>query len=166
VSAAAVESMPAGDVVNLSSLSFFTGSYVFSEAAAAPAGWYLLKTGGAIEKISDYPNLAALIGNRYGGDGVTTFGTPPAEYVLAGPSAAHALWNLYGEETHTLADAEIPPVTVGEGTNNDGSTSSAFLDGRIVLTDHAATSTVAINGGGGAHNNLQPTHRVNVFIKT
>lgn len=42
--------------------------------AAVPAGW--LVCDGTVYSIADYPELAAKIGNTYGGDGVTTFAVP------------------------------------------------------------------------------------------
>lgn len=42
--------------------------------AAVPAGW--LVCDGTVYNIADYPELAAKIGNTYGGDGVTTFAMP------------------------------------------------------------------------------------------
>lgn len=42
--------------------------------SAVPAGWLICD--GTVYSISDYPELAARLGNTYGGDGVTTFAVP------------------------------------------------------------------------------------------
>ncbi len=51
------------------------GTYVFTAASEAPAGW-LVADGRAVSR-ADYPALFAAIGTRYGaGDGSTTFNLP------------------------------------------------------------------------------------------
>jgi|GEM_PF-6267589 len=74
-----------------------TKAYVASEIAAVwpygvpvafmidtlPAGW--IKADGTVYNISTYPNLAAVLGNTYGGDGISTFAVPDLRgYFLRG----------------------------------------------------------------------------------
>jgi microcystin-dependent protein len=42
--------------------------------ATPPANW--LRCDGAVYTVGDYPQLAAMVGNRFGGDGLATFGVP------------------------------------------------------------------------------------------
>jgi microcystin-dependent protein len=59
------------------------GAMIDFAGAAAPAGWLLAD--GTIYNISAYPKLFAVLGNRYGGDGVTQFAVPDTRgRVLAG----------------------------------------------------------------------------------
>lgn len=52
-----------------------TGTYEFAAAALPDDGSRLL-CDGATHAIASYPDLAALLGTTYGGDGITTFGVP------------------------------------------------------------------------------------------
>ena len=106
-----MSSLPAEGVDNVGALLFPAGIVLPFLGAAAPPGWYLLHTGGHLENILDYPGLFAVFGVRYGGDGLTTFGTPPAEVYLRGPDAGHALWSTVGEDTHLLTTPELPAHT-------------------------------------------------------
>ena len=48
------------------------GGFFFT--APVPAGW--LECDGTIYNIATYPELGALLGSKYGGNGTTTFGVP------------------------------------------------------------------------------------------
>ena len=52
----------------------YLGEIVLVAFSYAPTGW--LKCQGQYLSMSEYPALHALIGIRYGGDGVTTFRLP------------------------------------------------------------------------------------------
>lgn len=144
----------------------------------APAG-YLLCNGGT-QLIADYPGLAAVIGTNYGGDGVTTFGIPDLRGrvptgVGTGDASDATAWSLgqkKGTETHTLSAGEMPTH------NHDLTQANANADGNDSNVDeglvgHNApgsagsnTKTTTDAGGGGAHNNLQPSIGVSFIIKT
>lgn len=51
-----------------------SGSILLWAGLTAPAGWYLCD--GTVRPVSEAPLLAAVCGNRFGGDGTTTFATP------------------------------------------------------------------------------------------
>lgn len=96
---------------------------------------------------------------------------------------SRALGETLGAETHVLAEAEIPTHNHGGSTGSAGShshtysyytgTSSGAAGGGNLLTsltsgststapDH--THTIANYGGGGAHNNMQPSSAINLMI--
>lgn len=149
--------------------------------ATAPAG-YLLCYGQAVSR-STYIDLFTAIGTVFGvGDGSTTFNIPDARgRVVAGKdnmggSSANRLTkadatngingdNLGeagGKESHTLTTAELAshqhniPINSPQPANGNliGGTNQGLWGGR--LTDAA--------GGGGAHNNVQPTIIFNKII--
>lgn len=78
----------------------------------APEGWALLN--GDILPISDWPNLFAVFGTNFGGDGIIDFGVPNmVGKVLRGhvlPAATGGIDNV------TLLEANLPPHTHSDGT--------------------------------------------------
>jgi microcystin-dependent protein len=73
----------------------------------APTNWLFID--GTVYQIATYPKLAALLGNRFGGDGVTTFAVPPASGAFTiGANATYPLGATGGEATHVLVPAEMP----------------------------------------------------------
>lgn len=171
-----MSSLPAESVDNVGVLQFPTGVVLPYLGTGQPTGWYLLKIGGAIELINDYPTLFGLLGTRYGGNGVTTFGTPPAELYLRGPDGSHALWSTFGEDTHTLTTAEVPAtptdspgIKVPNDGNNNGPYAAVQVISQTTPTSYSGpgyVEPIAGGGGGGAHNNLPRTHAVNFIVKT
>ena len=137
--------------------------------AAAPTGW-LICDGAAISRTT-YAALFTAIGTAYGtGDGSTTFNVPnlkgkvPAGYNSA-DSDFNALGKTGGAKTHTLTVAEIPAhkhqhteVTAGD---------SGYNGLLATNTGHQFTNYnyMSNEGGGGAHNNLQPYIALNFIIK-
>jgi len=156
-----------------------TGSIMpYAGASPAPTG-YLLCNDTPISRTT-YSALFALIGTTYGsGDGSTTFNIPDLRgRVIAGQddmggSSANRLTGLAGgvdgdvlggsggSETHTLSIAEMPAHT--HSTPSSGTTlrgdSSAEASRNVAGTSGST-------GGGGAHNNVQPTFILNYIIKT
>lgn len=175
------QSMPPADVVNLGSFAFYTGMIAFTLDTVAAPGFVLLQTGGSTVAIVDHPSLYAILGTRYGGDGATTFGLPPADMFLAGPSAAHPLWSRGGEEQHTLTEAELarhghvvddpehthgfdkPPASSGPGAGAILATAGGTAP--PVIEPAATGISIEPAGGDQPHNNLPPFHRVNVMVK-
>lgn len=156
------------------------GAIIMYGGTTAPTGW-LLCYGQAVSR-STYADLFTAIGTTYGsGDGSTTFNVPDirgrvvaGQDDMGGTSAnrltgqtggvdGDVLGGTGGAETHTLTTGEMPShahvmdISSTTGTNNQvvaiGGTYAQGL----------ATSSV---GGGGAHNNVQPTIILNYIIKT
>ena len=148
----------------------------------APRGWAFCD--GQILPINQNPSLYSLLGTTYGGDGRTSFALPdlrgrtPIHVGQADGGAQHALGLKGGEETHTLAAAEMPrhthqfkaasaAATLQRAANsNDSVLAAANVDmyragaGNTTLTP----ATVSTVGGGQAHNNMQPTLTVSFCI--
>lgn len=161
-----------------------TGSLLPYAGASAPTG-YLLCDGAAISRTT-YATLFALVGLTYGaGDGATTFNIPDLRgRVIAGQddmggSSANRLTGLSGgvdgdvlggsggAETHTLVTSEMPAHTHGGLTTinpSGGDGGSANDPGIDYVTSNSGGS--GSTGGGGAHNNIQPTLILNYIIKT
>jgi microcystin-dependent protein len=150
-----------------------------------PDGW-IFCYGQAISRTT-FADLFGVTSTQYGvGDGSTTFNVPDLRgRVIAGRddmggAAANrltnagsgvtgtTLGNAGGAETVTLATSAIPAHAHDETGNSIGGGSSAQVNRR---SDGNGTSQTTIDntgntGGGGAHNNVQPTIILNYVIKT
>jgi len=162
---------------------FAAGMLVPFAGSSAPTGW-LLCYGQAISR-STYADLFTALGTTYGaGNGSSTFNLPDLRgRTIAGQddmggSSANRLTNQTGglngdtlgatggTETHTLALTEMPDSYY---YNNN-------LPAVDDITDNYANANFTCNvadttahttqGGGGAHNNVQPTLILNYIIKT
>ena len=157
-----------------------TGSVIAFAGTAAPTDW-LLCYGQAVSRTT-YAALFAVISTTYGvGDGSSTFNLPDLRgRVVAGQddmggSSANrltdqsggldgdVLGDTGGSETHTLTTPEIAAHThtCTDGTNTGGSAANTFHQ----AFTPSATITSSSTGGGGAHNNVQPTIILNYIIK-
>lgn len=145
------------------------------------AGW--LKCDGRAVSRATYGDLFLTIGITFGaGNGTTTFNLPDAQgRVLGGVGtgtglSARSQGQKVGAETHTLTSAEMPSHThtsnaVGGSLGlikADGNSTAIEGDSSGVEPNiFAAPVALSIDptGGGGAHNNMQPTLFIgNVFI--
>ena len=151
----------------------------------APTG-YLLEDGLAVSRAL-YANLFSVIGTTYGaGDGSTTFNLPDSRgRLVVNKSSVDTEFDAMGEKTGskinilTLSEMAIHNHTGTTGTGNAmwyrtvnyAGTSSAsnhtngyssasyvdYTDTNYPGRDHTHSFTTASNGGGGSHNNIQPT---------
>ncbi|NTV52630.1 MAG: phage tail protein [Candidatus Firestonebacteria bacterium] len=148
----------------------------------APEGWMFCW--GGLLPVTEYTNLFAVLGTRYGGDGHTTFGLPDLRGRVAvgqGNGAGltpRQLGQTFGTETvalqpndsshgHTLmvsqdATGSADPLTRVLGAVPGGGNN-------LYRTDAAATtaldaSSVGALGQGHAHNNMMPGLGINYII--
>jgi len=158
----------------------------------APTGW-LMCFGQAVSR-STYANLFTVISTTYGiGDGSTTFNLPDLRGRVAagldnmgGTDAGRLDWanaagTTGGAQTHTLTISEMPSHThvqdahghqfLGKfgGSTTISSTLSSPGSANVYGLDNSyignTTATNQNTGGGGAHNNMQPTILLNYIIK-
>lgn len=135
---------------------------------SAPTGW-LLCDGSTVSR-STYATLFAIIGTTYGsGDGSTTFNIPdmrenvPVGY-KAGSTQFGTLGGTYGEKTHTLTTPEMPSHT--HDVPHVGASLGTVSGGAPQIYYDTSSVTSTSTGGGGAHNNIQPSVVFNYIIKT
>jgi microcystin-dependent protein len=142
----------------------FIGEIRIFSFKAVPQGW--MPCNGQILSISNYQVLFALLGNQYGGDGITTFALPN----LIGRAAIHPNANLKvgqmgGEETHTLQINELPAhshLAIGGSdassifaTKNSWGTS--FINSYAAAADSTMKAdTLSELGKNQPHGNVQP----------
>jgi microcystin-dependent protein len=130
-------------------------------------GW-LLCDGRSISTTT-YSGLFAVIGYAFGGSGAT-FTLPDARGRVPGVIGTgtsltpRALGDSVGEETHTLTIPEMPAHThTHTQANSVNPGSPNFIPG--TLGSGPTVSQLNSTGGGGAHNNMQPTLFIgNLFI--
>jgi len=154
-----------------------------------PYGW--LPCIGGTAAVAQYPALSAWIGTAFntGGEPLGFFRLPNIQrrtLVGSGGTGTATLGNVVGntggEETHTLTKPEMPVHAHNITDPGHAHTTNAIVfagGGDIVFdsgsndninaaTINAATTGISINneGGGGSHNNIQPSLVVTWIIKT
>lgn len=148
------------------------------KASARPtpeAGW-LLCNGAAVSRAT-YAGLFTAIATAFGsGNGSSTFNVPDARsraQIGAGQGsglASRSLGQSVGSETHTLAEIEMPNHRhLIRGTDPANTTAGGGAP-RIGNLEYYPTGNntggTSYEGGGAAHNNMQPSLVLNYFIKT
>jgi len=159
---------------------------------AATFGWVLCD-GSAVSRTVTYDALFAVIDTSFGvGDGSTTFNLPDMQGqvpvgVDTGNSDIAAVGDEHGSLTHTLTVDEMPAhdhtgsSVASDGAHNhdyndpDDTSAGSTLDtsgsretnSSNTSTDGAHTHglTIASQGGGSAHENMQPSVAFNYYIK-
>jgi microcystin-dependent protein len=145
-----------------------TGTILDFAGTSAPTGF--LGCDGAAVSRTTYAALFTAISTTWGvGDGATTFNLPNFQRRVAvgsGGSGTATLANTVGStggaETHTLTEAEMPAHT--HGISNGAGDGAGGAGGSFASANAAVQS--ASKGGGGAHNNMQPSAVVLKIIKT
>lgn len=140
-------------------------------SATAPTNW-LVCDGSAVSR-TDYSELFAVIGTSYGaGDGSTTFNLPDLRgRVAVGRKSTDTSFDTMGEtggeKSVTLTSQEIPTMSALAPTSTSGGSIAYFSNSAIggFNGSGAGAAIATINGGGQAHNNLQPYQVVCYIIK-
>ncbi len=133
---------------------------------AVPAGY--VEGNGQLLNVVTYALLFSIYGTTYGGDGVTTFGTPDLRgrcIFFIDPSSPQptggrivngtiAVGATGGEETHTLTADEL--AAHSHGYSSAVNTSYTFAGGSAATRTVASLDQTDISGGGQSHNNMPP----------
>lgn len=134
-------------------------------STSIPTGW-LLCNGQAVSRTS-YADLFAVIGTKYGtGDGRTTFNLPNLTgYTIIGGNSGE-LGRKVGASAHVLNTNEMPRHGHPTGSENG----YWRWGGKVSLqsgNDSWAwrSQTAEMEGGGQAHNNMQPSMYLHYCIK-
>jgi len=167
------------------------GDLKYSIRATDHIGW--LKCDGRSLSRTNYADLFNVIGTTYGADDSYTFKLPDCRGRVLGAIGtgsgltARSAGTLIGSETHTLTVSELPSHThsitdpghthtvantvgiTGQDTPSglDASPNEFDLNTSFTTTSSSSTTGITVNatGGGGAHNNMQPTAFVgNVYV--
>jgi len=137
---------------------------------------------GQILLISQNEALFSLLGTTYGGNGRTTFGLPEMRgrlpiHMGGGSGLTHrTLGSKSGQETVNLNPNQLPQHThVAQASQSAADTpdpSGKLLADTAPREFYASPEnlnslhhgTIALSGGGGAHNNMQPYLAINFCI--
>jgi len=139
----------------------------------APKGWALCN--GQAMPINQNQALFSLLGTTYGGNGQTTFALPDLQTRMPiHMGNGQTLGERGGEQAHTLTQTEMPLHThaaVGTSSNADSPLPSGNLLGAANNMYGPATNltsleptTIAPQGGGQPHDNMQPYLALNFCI--
>ncbi|MBS1051936.1 tail fiber protein [Gluconobacter japonicus] len=103
-----------------SSLGYVGEVDAFAGSTPAIAGGEFLAAVGQLVSIAKYPQLFAVIGTTYGGNGQTTFALPNLTgRSIIGTSSTLRLGAVVGKQTVSLSDANVPLSDGGSGTSFD-----------------------------------------------
>jgi microcystin-dependent protein len=95
-----------GTVALVGSATYSVGDVKSICHGVIPAGWVVMD--GAIYNVADYPEAAELLGDRYGGDGITTFGVPNSIGRSLRGSAVSDVGEIGGNDSATLTTDQLP----------------------------------------------------------
>lgn len=142
------------------------GDYKYSARSNDHLGW-IFCDGRSLDR-EQYSGLFEVIGTSFGSSNSTSFMLPdfrgrvPGMIGTGSNLTARSLGAAVGAETHTLTINEIPSHDHGGATGSGGYAASAVtvasgagIDVADNITSH--THTISAQGGGQAHNNMQPT---------
>lgn len=159
----------------------FVGEIRLFSAAFAPVGWKFCD--GAILSVNDYPQLASLLGDTYGGNGTTTFALPdmrgrvPVGVGQGMGLSSRSLGEQGGAAKVQLSTNEIPKhshellatadaATSGSPVGNVPATLSGDTKPYVSATPNIAFAeeAVATSGGNKPHENRIPYLGINYII--
>ena len=165
--------IPAGyeEVSGTYAIGMPVGAITQFAGSVAPIG-YLICDGTAVSRTT-YSDLFTTIGTIYGdGDGSTTFNLPNLKgKIPVGQDTTQTefdtLGETGGEKTHTLSINEMPTHNHDSGLGGGGTTSGYGLNYAYSneYRYYDGTDIIGEEGGGQAHNNLQPYIVLNYIIK-
>lgn len=120
-----------------------------------------LHADGSDLSVVSYPELYAIVGNLYGGD-TTHFFLPDIRSVTVigsgqqSPYSNRILGDTIGEDSHTLTGSEVP--NHAHTYNDQAITPVVAAPGVVPVTVTAPFPNItSSSGGGGDHNNMQPS---------
>jgi len=139
----------------------------------APRGWAFCD--GQILPINQNQSLYSLLGTTYGGDGRTSFALPDLRgRVPIHVDDGHRQGQKSGAETVTLSAAEMSAHSHTIQTSNDPSNTQSPAGAVLAKSAQVyrgtgtqvnmKSGTMLNNGGGQAHNNMQPYLAVHFCI--
>jgi microcystin-dependent protein len=111
---------------------------------------------------SDYNDLFTVIGTTYGAVDSTHFSIPDLRDRVAASAGSQAIGTYYGEAEHTLTNSEVPSHSHTESAA--GPNATTIGPGAPQPTAVPIPGVTGASGGGGAHNNIQPTLAVTYLI--
>lgn len=146
----------------------------------APIGWTLCN--GQLLLINQYQALYSLIGNKYGGDGITNFALPDLRgRIPIHLSSQYPIASNGGTEKITLTETNLPAHTHivsanKEKTDTTASSPANNVWGKADLKNYqtnVASDIVQMNadlvtsvGGNQPHENMMPSLAINFIIAT
>ncbi|MFG1427797.1 phage tail protein [Roseixanthobacter glucoisosaccharinicivorans] len=168
---------------------YYLGEIRIFPYGRVPAGW--AKCDGTLMQVQQYQALFTLLGNRFGGDGRTTFALPdlrgrvPVNFNVQAQAdrITIQLNKPLGTETVTLTQAELPTHThlycvstqqgnvnapndavFAEVTQVDASKPQANYYGAASQMTAVKADAIRTEGTGGPHSNIQPSIALNLCI--
>lgn len=159
----------------------FVGQLFLLPFNFAPQGWALCN--GQLLSIAENTALFSLIGNYYGGDGITNFAVPDLRGRAAmnqggGPGlSTYSIGQTGGLENETLNTNELPshnhvatlnasngPANQEEANGHLLGESASYTDGAANQNMNVAAITTGSTGGNQSHPNMQPYLVMNYCI--
>lgn len=155
--------------------------FAFGFVPSPGTGWAACN--GSLLDIRTHSALYALLGTRYGGDGITKFGLPDLRgRVAMGAGPVHPLAQAGGEDQHVLTEAETPVHAHAlNGAEGDPDLQGTSASGGLLATVEGAYGTLPgpgpnltslapaslVEAGASAgHENRMPSLALNYCIAT